>query len=289
MDSVQVSTLFSVLRSFSNSQFAENTTDGAAIQNPDENGSIQICVKLSKGNYVEVKCNPDTSVEYLKYLIYTKTGIQAASQRLSNQHNLPLDDDDQLLSNYGIANDSLIHLGVRLLGGGFSAYKIDPSLFDPPFNFDFRKINDDGKKFLRAGRQYFRPCGSFRYALKVRGRYENDDWLGSNNGKGEWVNAYHGTTESNVLSIARSGFDVKKCRREVFGSGIYCSPDPKTALSYATPYEYEGKNYKLVFQVRVDPTQINLVAIQAYNAHDEYWTVPDGKYIRPFAICVYEV
>ena len=88
----------------------------------------------------------------------------------------------------------------------------------------------------------------------------------------EWPVAYHGTTDPRAAEIVRNGgLDLvcylgskeivilvnsfykivfqKKGKRFLFGHGIYCTPDPKTALAYASPYEHDGKTYKLIVQV----------------------------------------
>jgi len=66
-----------------------------------------------------------------------------------------------------------------------------------------------------------------RIAIKVVGRYGNDDWLGANGlrtkeSSGEWHVAYHGTNMSSAKLILKEGY--KPGLRALFGKGIYTSP-----------------------------------------------------------------
>uniref|UniRef100_A0A914YZ72 Ubiquitin-like domain-containing protein n=1 Tax=Panagrolaimus superbus TaxID=310955 RepID=A0A914YZ72_9BILA len=133
-----------------------------------------------------------------------------------------------------------------------------------------------------------------RFAIKVRGKYEDMKWLGQPSTStreipGEWPMAYHGTSEVNILEIVNSGFDLRKCVRMAYGKGIYCSPDPKTALWYSKDYSCEinkSGTYRVILQCRANPEKIKVVRA-ADNRLGEYWTVPDGADLRPYGVCVY--
>merc|ERR1719186_1254814 len=83
---------------------------------------------------------------------------------------------------------------------------------DPGYDYDFTNLTAmRGEKYERGGAPYFRPYGWKRYAIKVKGKYEDDDWLGTlgsvkcNNKRtqgdtGEWCVAYHGTKDSKTAS-----------------------------------------------------------------------------------------
>ncbi|CAJ0943738.1 unnamed protein product, partial [Mesorhabditis belari] len=136
-----------------------------------------------------------------------------------------------------------------------------------------------------------------RYALDVLDKYGDNTWLGyvgrqSANGSidGEWPVAYHGTTDPRAAEIVRSGgLDLGKGNRFTFGYGIYCTPDPKTALYYASPYEHNGKNYKLIVQARVDPFHREIVPKSQHGLAglDDYWIIKKNDAIRPYGICVF--
>lgn len=152
---------------------------------------------------------------------------------------------------------------------------------------------------MRGGYEYTRPLGCVRYGIKVLNKYpDGDGWIGAKGTptSNEWPVAYHGTAEKNVLDILRDGLDINKCVRFAFGQGIYCSPDPKTAIQYGQNYTYHGpdgstKDYKLILQCRVNPAKLKVVAkcvLPTVSAKSDYWIVPDGSGIRPYGICAYD-
>jgi len=47
--------------------------------------------------------------------------------------------------------------------------------------YDFTDISDNVASFSRDGREYRRPCGWKRFALKVLNEYESNMWLGRSN------------------------------------------------------------------------------------------------------------
>ena len=78
------------------------------------------------------------------------------------------------MTDYNIIKEDTLNLVLRLRGGCISEFKFDDNYLDPKYDYDFRNIIDT-KKFFRGGREYFRPCGWKRYALKVKGKYENNN------------------------------------------------------------------------------------------------------------------
>ena len=46
---------------------------------------------------------------------------------------------------------------------------------DPHQDYDFTRMTDDGREYHRGGH---RPYGWKRIALKVKGKYNDDTWLG---------------------------------------------------------------------------------------------------------------
>ena len=52
-------------------------------------------------------------------------------------------------------------------------------------------VDDGNTEFYRGGKWYYRACGWNRFASKVRGKYEDDKWLGEpgyrrDSSEGEW-------------------------------------------------------------------------------------------------------
>ncbi|CAF1312144.1 unnamed protein product [Rotaria sp. Silwood1] len=56
---------------------------------------------------------------------------------------------------------------------------LDKAFFDTTYDYDFTKKNDAGRTFQRGPEPYTRPCGWYRKAIKVLGKYENAEWLGT--------------------------------------------------------------------------------------------------------------
>lgn len=80
-------------------------------------------------------------------------------------------------------------------GGGPLPRAFDTNELDSDFDYDFSDVQDDGKMYMRGGFEYKRPYGWKRIAIKVVGRYGNDDWLGANGLRAkesswEWPVAY---------------------------------------------------------------------------------------------------
>ena len=170
-------------------------------------------------------------------------------------------------------------------GGGGDKFYIDDDILDPPYDYDFRDINDENKKFYRRGLEYKKPCGWKRYALKVKNKYENDKWLGCSGEVSEFPVSYHGRKQKNIKSIYDNGYRVGI--RNAYGDGIYCSPYIETAAEYSGVFYVDnGKKYKLVLQNRVRPSTIKKASDNGGPA--EYWYIEDEKDIRPYSICVKE-
>ena len=165
-------------------------------------------------------------------------------------------EDNKFVKDYKILEESTIHLVLRLRGGGPIEYHLPDNLFDTQYDYDFTNINDRGKKFMRGGLEYKRPCGWKRYALKVDDKYEDTKWLGcqrQSNNNTEWAVSFHGTKIYCAEPIAKEG--LKPGIRNAFGVGIYCTPNISTAEKYAEVFTspVTHKKYKIVFQNRAKP------------------------------------
>ena len=243
----------------------------------DLGGSMIIILIDYKGIEHKVRCSPYNRVEDI-------LGKNSGMQLMFNGEVLM---ENQTLDYYGIENGDELNLNQSSRGGG-DEFFIDDDLCDPSYDYDFRGIDDGNQKFYRGGLEYKRPCGWKRYALKVNGKYENDLWLGSSgkaNGDSEWAVSYHGTKQEFYNSIYNNGY--RPGHNNVYGVGIYCTPNIETAAGYATEFTGDdGKRYKLVLQNRVKPSAIKKASDKG--GPDDYWYIEDGKDIRPYSICVRE-
>lgn len=224
-------------------------------------------------------------VENLKHKIKDKEGIPVRNQRLMfNNEQL---EDGCTLSSYNITKECTINLVIRLLGGGGCYSFLPEKIFDPKYDFVYPGIGQDSRAFSRGNRSFTRPYGWYKKALKVLGVFENNEWLGVsrdgevNSSDKEWPVSYHGTQKEFAESITEEGYVLKKGKRFAFGIGIYSSPDPKVAESYASAFNYKGANYKLIFMNRVNMEYTKEVKLTNGNI---YFVTSDERQIRPYAI-----
>ena len=80
------------------------------------NPVMRISVKTLTGKTIKCNVDPDEHVEYLKLRIKNQEGIPVDQQRIIFS-GIQLE-DDKILSNYNILNESILHLVLRLRGGG---------------------------------------------------------------------------------------------------------------------------------------------------------------------------
>ena len=138
-----------------------------------DGANMKIIIKKLTGKNFEVREGPSTLIGSIKLLIQDQEGIEPDHQRLIFDGQQL--EDNRTVEDYNIQNESALHLTQKLYGGGcISEFKFDDNYLDPKYDYDFRNIIDT-KKFFRGGREYFRPCGWKRYALKVKGKYENNN------------------------------------------------------------------------------------------------------------------
>eukprot|EP01103_Thecamoeba_quadrilineata_P006528 TRINITY_DN16255_c0_g1_i1.p1 TRINITY_DN16255_c0_g1~~TRINITY_DN16255_c0_g1_i1.p1 ORF type:complete len:348 (-),score=28.81 TRINITY_DN16255_c0_g1_i1:4-1047(-) len=185
----------------------------------------------------------------------------------------------------------------------YDKFVFDLRQLEPEFDKDFSIPNTPTTYALRGGHPYNRPTGWKRYALKVKGKYENDDWLESSNGYSEWPVTYHGTSFWNQLSdllplnsILKDGFKISGGRGAPpqgasYGKGIYTCPNIGSWPSnYSVPHEIlvqdennstVVKKFKLVFQCRVHPQGFSLHA-------NDIWLVSNPMNLRPYGILIKE-
>jgi len=164
------------------------------------------------------------------------------------------------------------------------------------FHFDFTKVNDEGKVFNRGGEIYIRPCGWFRLALHVLGKYEDDVWLGPKGTRaestaGEWPVSYHGTGKINQRNIAEYGYELCKTHSgetlpKLIARKMYTTPDPALAAKFAHTFEFNGAYYEVIIQNRVNPKRVVLSVPKETGGTDIFWVSSEESDIRPYGICI---
>ena len=158
--------------------------------------------------------------------------------------------------------------------------EINPDMFD----HDYDVLNDTWGRNEKRGpphhlMDYDPPIGYKGYGLKVTKKYDNGDdtWLGYTNQEGEWYIAYHGTSGNYANAILKEGLkkgggqvrkgddninELSKKIHPKVGDGVYCTPKISVADSYAEmnggDITFEGKIFRFVFMLRVNPYKIRI-------------------------------
>ena len=245
-----------------------------------------VFVKTLTGKTIQIDVNKNDFVEDLKQSIEDKEGVLVTQQRLMHCTNGQME-DGHTLREYNIKEHDAIYVLIRLRGGQENYFLPPEKLLDPRYNFVYPGIGQDSRSFSRGNRSFTRPYGWKKIALKVLGEYDNDQWLGvsrydeTDSADKEWPVSYHGTRKGFAEAIAEEGYALEKGKRFLYGRGIYSSPDPEVAESYAAPFNHEGASYKLIFMNRVNMGFTR--EIKTTNGQI-YFITSDDRHIRPYAI-----
>lgn len=174
---------------------------------------------------------------------------------------------------------------------GVSVESSAEEMFVFQFNQDFRGMRDDGRNLVRGGQRYELPIGWKRFAVNVKGQYDdgNNDWLRED--ETGWAVAYHGTSGDSLPGILCSGFHVgdrQKFEKDT-GAGIYCTQWIDVAQHYSKPQRLEGRWVQIVLQLRVKPSAIRPITdAKATDFERKYWVVNDPSDIRAYGVLIRE-
>ncbi|KAF0436911.1 ubiquitin-domain-containing protein [Gigaspora margarita] len=266
----------------------------------------EIFIKTSSKKKISIQILLVCTVKSLKQLIYTREGILPHVQELV--FNNQILNNELTLSQYNIEAHSVIQLNILLRNGDKSVGYINSEHLDSGYNYDFTNITDT-KKFYRGKEEYNRPCGWKRISVKVLNKYEGNNWLGVKGRKtkyetspNEWPVSYHATSRIGSKSMADIGYEMIKGKNKLrkkflgcfccfksnnqkqlqfefeFENGIYTTPDVKLAEEFATRFSYEGENYLVMFQNRVNPNTL----VKA----GDFWLLPKVEDVRTYGICI---
>ncbi|CAF1613131.1 unnamed protein product [Adineta ricciae] len=166
---------------------------------------------------------------------------------------------------------------------------LDKALLNIVYDYDFTSENEINKIEYRGPERYFRPRGWYRIAIDVLRKYKDTTWLGID--KNAWPVAYHGTASDNARKILCNGLlaggsqGIQQLNGEVHGKGIYLSPYSTYSGNerYARPLTMDGKRYQVIFQVRVESSEI----IKTTNRL--VWVCRNPSAIRPYGILYREI
>ncbi|XP_068688821.1 uncharacterized protein [Montipora foliosa] len=267
---------------------------------PPDPGEFGISVKTLHGKVIPVRVKEQYSIYCLKTQVGDKEGLPLHGFKLIFAGETL--EDDLTIGDYGIGPDCTVFLGLVLRGGGAqlpcSLNTFNTDELDPTFDYDFTDLVDDGTQYMRGGFEYKRPYGWNRIAIKVVGRYGDDDWLGpegmrTKDAQGEWPVTYHGTNMCSARMIVKEGY--KPGPRALYGKGIYTSPSLEMIEGlYAQEFTHRGKAYKIVLQNRVKPDQsqghLDIIPASRTGVGADYWLSSACNLdVRPYGILIREV
>jgi hypothetical protein len=72
--------------------------------------------------------------------------------------------------------------------------------------------------------------------------------------------SYHGAGKHNGMIIAEEGLKHSNSERFPCGKCIYSTPQLDVAKLYANKFEYEGQQYFVLFQNRVNPKFLEVIS-----------------------------
>ena len=288
-----------------------------SVASPDADGRILTIDDIFEASYQEgLNVCPSESFQVRVKSISTKKSITVNTRgedtfgelkdKIESAENIPAEKisllcsgefagDDQTLASAGIGPESGIRMLINMKGGDFN---LDLSQLEPAYDYDFTDERPvSGRSFKRGGCTYNRPYGWKRVALRVKGKYSDDKWLGpsgfrTNAVSGEWPVCYHGTGKQEADSIVENGFSPGI--RKAFGRGVYTSPSIKmVGVKYARSFRHiDGLLWQIAFQNRVNPARGHLEVVEKSktNAGADYWLsskqdVSSGVIdVRPYGI-----
>ena len=179
---------------------------------------VNVFVKELDGTQHTINIHLSDSVAALKAQMGKLKGWGADAIKLVCAGKL-LAPDSASLSSLHVQKEMTIFV-ILSDASGTKKYQLDEDVLDASWDYDFTNIKDTNRKFQRAlGFEYQRPCGWLRCALKVKGKYAEDRWLGRPGDReeadaDEWPVCYHGTASAMAgarSDIAAEGYKASTC------------------------------------------------------------------------------
>ncbi|XP_033122901.1 uncharacterized protein LOC117121726 [Anneissia japonica] len=264
-----------------------NGRDGTEV------GDIDIVFKSTGGSTGVLGISSDATVSDLRRLISLNAHLPEDYLQLI--HRSCRIENENPISQEGIGHGSVVHVHSAGEAAREVVYEMDESLLDRRFNYDFTNQDDGDTEFIRGGHVYQRPCGWYRHAIKVKGQYEDDVWLGDDGIRtsstfNEWPVSYHGSKMRNS-NIAIENSDANGVESVLTTPSLNMVAD-----KFAKTFLFEGNTYQIALQNRINPDDINghMVVIPGEDVEPpiDYWLSPkqdpyNNVYdVRPYGILI---
>jgi hypothetical protein len=176
-------------------------------------------------------------------------------------------------------------------------HKIHSFFFNKNYIRDCRYLyNYYAPKTMLGGEKYFPPFGSVKLGFNLDHLRCIDDkgekkWVNCFASDNPWSIAYHGTDISQISQIINQGLligggKIPISHGQLYGKGIYVSPFPEIALTYAKPFLVSGRAFRVLIQVKV-LTKKKISFMSRCN-EEGVWLIDDPNNIRLFSLCFYE-
>jgi len=154
-------------------------------------------------------------------------------------------------------------------------FHLDKSYLDS--GYDWTYPSDSDYKYYERGRSEFHPPWGFdRLAIDLHG---DTHFLDEEKG---WQVVYHGTHPNNLNSILRDGLLIMGGKKtaahgHLYGNGVYCSPFPDYAKTYADYKVVNGVDTYSMLMCRVRPGSYSI-------EKKDIWLVGDTDDIKCSAL-----
>lgn len=177
---------------------------------------------------------------------------------------------------------------MRELRESFQELKLSLDEFAPEYNREYGR--DVRLNELRGGQLYNRAIGYKRFALKMLGRFEDDDWLRPpqrDDGFGDdWPVAYCSKMAKETVDMLPNEFMDRTDGNaiEINEDTVILSPFYKFAEEWTRSFLLDMNSFKSIFQCRVR-REAYRIGVSRNDANKHVWLTSKGN-VRVYGILV---
>ena len=235
----------------------------------------QIFIETTTGKLITLKIDANDIVKSVKEKLEKEECIDSSQQILIFDSQVL--EDDWPLSKYNIVNECTLQLVI------YAQEKlkiVENDLFDPEFDQDYSNISESEKLLNKDCEQHDRSLSWNYVALRVKGKYQNDEWLESNDKDKIWPVVYHGANLNRLEGFCLDGFDLNKLNSLMNEKCHLVTPFFSNTSTLLTKVEIE-KEIQIVYLIKSRVKRENIIKRNDNN----YWILPNSDDLRPCGIC----